>query len=336
MPIPLIVIGACSCLAGLAGVGAALEAKDIYENAKQKVDSANERYNNALESLNDCQTRLENRIKAFNEIIFKIDRDIVDELKRLIDRIEQSKGLKIEFIRLNKQLLDVIEDKRANITVSRPFYDAILSITSGSLVSADKPVLLLSLAESIVSVSTFIGIPAFTGALVTLETALGFLGGGAVSAGGLGMTGGMVAMGMATLGLGILVGGMVLNVSAEKAMTEAKKYESQVDLEIQKIDFAKLALKESNKKLESLIATGEKCFDIMNMILAKVNIQKISEEDVKRVVNVIVMLNKFREIITTNLSDKSLEEIISICNKKINEAQLLINSIKTKRHYNRS
>lgn len=336
MPIPLIVIGACSCLAGLAGVGAALEAKDIYENAKQKVDSANERYNNALESLNDCQTRLENRIKAFNEIIFKIDRDIVDELKRLIDRIEQSKGLKIEFIRLNKQLLDVIEDKRANITVSRPFYDAILSITSGSLVSADKPVLLLSLAESMLSVSTFIGIPAFTGALVTLETALGFLGGGAVSAGGLGMTGGMVAMGMATLGLGILVGGMVLNVSAEKAMTEAKKYESQVDLEIQKIDFAKLALKESNKKLESLIATGEKCFDIMNMILAKVNIQKISEEDVKRVVNVIVMLNKFREIITTNLSDKSLEEIISICNKKINEAQLLINSIKTKRHYNRS
>ncbi len=88
--------------------------------------------------------------------------------------------------------------------------------------------------------ATMIGTASTGTALGTLSGAaaqsatMAWLGGGSLAAGGGGVALGTAALGVVTVGPTMLLGGLTLNSQGEKAMTNAKKYEADVAVAVQK------------------------------------------------------------------------------------------------------
>ena len=96
----------------------------------------------------------------------------------------------------------------------------------------------MGLATSIGAASTGTLIGSLSGAAAWNAT-LAWLGGGSLAAGGGGMALGSLVLGGVTVGPAVLLGGFMLAGEGEKALTEAREYESKVNTAIAKIDAAK-------------------------------------------------------------------------------------------------
>jgi hypothetical protein len=72
---------------------------------------------------------------------------------------------------------------------------------------------------------------------------LAWLGGGALSAGGFGMAGGMLALGGIVLGPALAIGGFMMASKAEEALTKAHQYDAEVATAIANMEVVKTTLK---------------------------------------------------------------------------------------------
>lgn len=326
MPLPLLIILGGSAFLGAMGVCAAAEAKEIYERAKETTENAKRKINFTVQKFEDKQKSINSKVDTFQAKITKIDTEIVTKLAAFIKQIERQDELRIEFVSINNQLYHVLKDKNINIPVSNAFWDAVSSIAAGVMLSTATPTLLISLATSIGTASTGTAISTLSG-VAAKNAALAWLGGGALSAGGSGIAGGLLAVNIAALGVGILIGGIVLNVKAEKAMTEAQEYSSKVDLEVTKINGKIKDLDLLEKKIDYHIGFSDRVIGIINSSIDSIKSQNMTKADVRRIINAIIIFNKYREILATDLSDKSLNVIQTISEQKINEAFELINNL---------
>ena len=115
------------------------------------------------------------------------------------------------------------------------------------------------------SASTGTAIASLSGVAATNAT-LAWLGGGALSAGGLGMAGGTAVLGGLVASPAIAITGFVMASKAEEALTKARTYESKVDQAIAQIDSMQVVLKglQANAKeteivLNKLTTTFDQC-----------------------------------------------------------------------------
>lgn len=86
-----------------------------------------------------------------------------------------------------------------------------------------------ALVTSVGTASTGAAISGLSGAAAESAT-LAWLGGGALSTGGLGVAGGTLVLNAATAGPALLIGGLALNGQGEKALTRAERYNAEVQL----------------------------------------------------------------------------------------------------------
>lgn len=109
----------------------------------------------------------------------------------------------------------------------------------------------MSFATSVgvASTGTFIG--SLSGAAAWNAT-LAWLGGGSLAAGGGGMALGSVVLGGITVGPAVLIGGFVLAGEGEKALTEARKYEAQVNAKLAEIEAAKDFMQQVKRRIAEL------------------------------------------------------------------------------------
>lgn len=222
MPIPFI-IGAAAVLAGLAGAGGAISGHEKMKEAKETMEDAKARNDSNME-----------RFKYHNEITTKsMDKlgelelktaESFGEFADLIERIQN----RPDFKTYNRNDVKLPEYNKQDLKDTASLAGAVLSGSAGAVVSGwAASAAATGLVSTFATASTGAAISGLSGAAATNAT-LAWLGGGSLAAGGGGMALGTAVLGGASLGLGLLVGGFIMDSKGDKAVKQADDAMDQV------------------------------------------------------------------------------------------------------------
>lgn len=227
MPIPLLFIG-LGAVTAATGVGKTVKAgvdnsraKEINENANEKIESASKKLDIARQQ---CGNALEHlgieKISVLNTSV-----------KEFLDTFEKLKN--VEFA--DSQNLDEFK----NLHIDRNVFDELKEMESfassfaggtvaGAAGGAFAAFGAYSAATTFATASTGTAIASLSGAAATNAT-LAFFGGGSLAAGGLGMAGGTAVLGGLVAGPALLVMGMVTGAKASKNLDNAYANKAKAD-----------------------------------------------------------------------------------------------------------
>lgn len=233
MPLPLI-LGAAAAVAGLTGVGTGIhgavkmkEANDTMKAADSrhkrnlaKFEDQNKKTNGDMDKLGSLELRILKSFEIFSDVFEKIQNK--PEFKEY-----QKNGVKIP-------KYDGEELKKVSIgagVLLGGIGGAALGTAGGFAAAGATTAAVMALGTA----STGTAIASLSGAAATNAT-LAALGGGAIAAGGGGIALGTTILGAATLGVGLLVGGVIFNFTgsslsnkADEAWDQMKRAETEID-----------------------------------------------------------------------------------------------------------
>lgn len=232
MPLPII-IGIAAAVAGLAGVGSGISGGVKMKNA-----------NDTMKSAKRMKERAETMIEYQNQITFnKMDTlgdyetNILKSFERFSKAYEKIKNIDNKKINLEKYNIPKFDHEE----IQKIYLGASVLLGSlggaalGSLGSIAAGGATTAAVMAVGTASTGTAIASLSGVAATNAT-LAALGGGAIAAGGGGMALGSAILGGATLGVGVLVGGIIFNITgsslsnkADEAMSEAREIKQKAD-----------------------------------------------------------------------------------------------------------
>lgn len=233
MPLPFI-IGAAAAIAGAAGIGSGIhggikmkEAKDTMDVAKYIQERAVERYQ-----------KKDSKTTKLMDSIGKQELEILNSFETFSDIIEKIQG-RPEFKNLKKdgvKLLDYDAEELKEVSIGAGMLLGGIGGTTVGVAGAFAASGATTAAiTALGTASTGTAISSLSGVAATNAT-LAALGGGSLAAGGGGMVLGSAILGGATLGVGLLVGGIIFNVTgsklsdqADEAYRQATRTEEEVD-----------------------------------------------------------------------------------------------------------
>lgn len=233
MPIPFI-IGAIAAVAGAAGVGSAIhggvkmkEANDTAKLAESchktnvaRFEKTQEQTNKSMDNLGKYELEILHSFEKFKEIFEKIKN------KPDFEKVNIGGVILPEY--------DPEELEKVSVgagVLLGGLGGAALGTAGGFAASGATTAAVMALGTA----STGTAISTLSGAAAT-NAALAWLGGGAIAAGGGGMALGTAILGGATLGVGLLLGGIIFNITgsnlsdkADEAWAQMRKAEKQID-----------------------------------------------------------------------------------------------------------
>lgn len=229
MPFPFLVIGAAIAAAG-AGVAAGVNGAVKMKEAKERQEEAQRRH-----------TRNVAAVKAANEKLCvamdslgKSELQVLQDFKEFSDLFEMIKNrpffgdVNISGVEIPK--LDNNGIKKTSVSAAAlkgGLEGAALGTVGGLAASGATTTAVMALGTA----STGTAISSLGGAAATNAT-LAALGGGSLAAGGGGMALGSMVLGGATLGVGLLVGGLIFNMAGSKISSNADKaWDQMLDYE---------------------------------------------------------------------------------------------------------
>lgn len=237
MPLPFI-IGGIAAVAGIAGVGTGIhggvkmkEANDVIKSAKAKQESAvalfekrNTETTELMDKIGKAELEILNSFETFSDIIEKIQ-------NRPVFKSFDKNG-----IHLPEYEAEELKKVSAGAGVLLGGIGGAAMGTAGGFAAAGATT---SAVMALGTASTGAAISGLKGAALTNAT-LAALGGGSIAAGGGGVALGTAVLGGATLGIGLLVGGIVFSVTgsklsdkADEAMNQAIRTEREVNKIVQ-------------------------------------------------------------------------------------------------------
>lgn len=233
MPLPLI-LGIGAAIAGVAGLGSGIaggvkmkDANDTMKMAQNKQEAAKKKFEDTNKKttlkMDDLGTLEMNILASFGRFS-----DAFEKIKNRPD----FKDLSMEKYNIPK--FDAEELKKVSIgagVLAGGLGGAALGTAGGFAAAGATTAAVMALGTA----STGTAIASLSGVAATNAT-LAALGGGAIAAGGGGMALGTAVLGGATLGIGLLVGGIIFNVTgskisdkADEAYSQARKTEETVN-----------------------------------------------------------------------------------------------------------
>lgn len=222
MPIPFILAGAAVALGGY-GVKKGIDAKDDFDVAKKRNNKAKNIYEEAENKLENEKQMTNKSLEQLGYLKASIYKE---SLKDFIETFEKIKNIdfndnldKGTLKNLNQQ--DILNIKSTVIEMHEILGGGVAAIGSGAAAGLGA----LGGVGMLASASTGTAIASLSGAAATNAT-LAWLGGGALSAGGFGMAGGMAVLGGIVAGPVLAVGGFMMASKAEEA-----KYTASSNLE---------------------------------------------------------------------------------------------------------
>lgn len=233
MPLPLI-LGIAAAVAGTTGVGLGIhggvkmkQANDKLKEAQKRNDSNNAR----LERMNQNACKAmdvlgENEMKVLSE--FQVFSDLFERIKNRPEFTD----IKIGNVSIPK--FEGEEIKKASVGASvliGGLGGAALGTAGGFAASGATTAAVMALGTA----STGTAISALSGAAATNAT-LAALGGGSLAVGGGGIALGTTILGAATLGVGLLVGGVIFSCTGSKLSNKADTAWEQMISNEQKIN----------------------------------------------------------------------------------------------------
>ena len=233
MPLPFI-IGGLAVAAGAAGIGTGVRGGMKMKEANDTMKSAQEKQQKAVARFEDYN---QNATFAMDKL-GKRELNILVSFEHFSDLIEKIQG-RPEFKRYSKNGIDLPEYKAEELKKVSAGAGVLLGGISGAVAgtaggfaaagATTSAVMALGVASTGTAISSLSGVAATNATLAAL-------GGGALSAGGGGMALGSAVLGGATLGVGLLIGGIIFNATgskladrADEAYSQACKTEGQID-----------------------------------------------------------------------------------------------------------
>ncbi len=213
MPLPLI-LGIGAAIAGVTGVGTGIHGAVKMKEANDMMKAANSRHE---ENIKKFEVASEKTNKAMDKL-GKMELYILQSFSEFSDVIEkiQNRPQFKEYTRDGVELPKYDKEELKQVSVGAGIIlgglGGAATGTAGGLAAAGVTT---SAVMALGTASTGTAIASLSGAAATNAT-LAALGGGALSAGGGGIALGTTILGAATLGVGLLVGGVIFNFTGEK------------------------------------------------------------------------------------------------------------------------
>jgi hypothetical protein len=224
MPLPLI-IGGIAAVAGIAGVGSGIHGGVKMKDANDTMKLAQSKQERAVKKFETRNTETTNLMDALGKQELEILKSF-DEFSDIIEKIQgrpEFKAFSKEGVNLPEYEAEELKKISAGAGVLLGGMGGAAAGTAGGFAAAGattSAVMALGTASTGTAISTLSGVAATNAALAAL-------GGGSLAAGGGGMALGSAILGGATLGVGLLVGGIIFNATGSKLSEKADEAYSQ-------------------------------------------------------------------------------------------------------------
>ena len=233
MPLPLI-LGGLAAIAGAAGVGAGVHGAVKMKEANDTQKEAQERHNRNLKRFEQESDKTNREMDSLGTLELSILKDF-DQFSDVFEKIQN----KPEFKDVAHEKFQIPQYDREKLKKASIGAGVLLGGLGGAAVGTAGGFAAAGATTAAVmalgTASTGTAIASLSGAAAVNAT-LAALGGGALAAGGGGMALGSAVLGAATLGVGLLVGGVIFNIvggsisdKADEAWAQMLKAENQIN-----------------------------------------------------------------------------------------------------------
>lgn len=248
MPLPIILWGAAAALAAT-GVFKGVEASGNFDKAREIGESAERKFTKASEVLDGAREETQAALAALGKL--KVH-TFSHQIKYLVEAFKKRKDTKSILKGFNEDF--TVEQLKAYEKLVLNSLEIERGLASGVGGGALAAIGAYGSVGALASASTGAAISGLSGAAATNAT-LAWLGGGALSAGGFGMAGGMIALGGIVLGPALAIGGFMMASKAEEALTKAHDYQAKVETAVAEMEVLKTALKAIRTNAAEMSAT---------------------------------------------------------------------------------
>jgi len=228
MPLPFVVWAAAAAAAAY-GAKKGIDAFDDFDKAKKIGERAQKKYEDAKKSHERSTHELQQKSQALGTLKLDIfQKEIaytVEVIKRLKSAQSQLKDFQTIFT--EREFKTMVHSVNATLEIK----GAGEALAGGALAGLG----VYGAVGMLASASTGTAIATLSGAAATNAT-LAWLGGGSLAAGGFGMGGGLIALGGIVAGPALLIGGFILASKAEESVSNAREFEAEADVAIEKIN----------------------------------------------------------------------------------------------------
>ncbi len=233
MPLPLI-LGIGAAIAAVGGVGAGIHGGVKMKDAKDTMEAAQCRHDKNMKKYNEATESTTSKMDALGTL----EIDILKGFGKFSDTIEkiqnrpEFKSYKKDNVTLPKYDPEKIKEVSVAAGAVAGALGGAAAGTAGGFAAAGATT---AAVMALGTASTGTAIATLSGAAATNAT-LAALGGGALAAGGGGMALGSAILGASTLGVGLLVGGIIFNFTGGKLSDKADEAWYQVKEETEKVE----------------------------------------------------------------------------------------------------
>lgn len=331
MSLPII-LGIVAAVAGTTGVGVGIHGGVKMKEANDKLKEAQKR-----DDLNKARLKRMNKssCKAM-DILGTNEMKVLSEFKQFSDLFERIKNRpEFAYVKIGNVSIPKFEGediKKASVGASvlvGSLGGAALGTAGGFAASGATTAAVMALGTA----STGTAISTLSGAAATNAT-LAALGGGSLAAGGGGIALGTTILGATTLGVGLLVGGVIFSITGSSLSNKADEAMKQVVANEVKINDICVYLYDLQKTVERYNATLLRMQSLYTKQLNKmrgivescydkyVNWQNLSSEEKLVIENMVLIVGVLYNMCKVQLVQKSKDSEQNIINKKaINKAE---------------
>jgi len=325
--VPVILGAAAAC--GLLGVYKGTEGFSKAQQAQAIGDTAHAKYQAAVASIEKDWEKVNQTANLYGKLQIRVSEKVISRLVDFIKR-KGKKGSQSEFeflVGLAGIPMEKVSTFEMALFEGGDLSKDFMGIASASLAAGSGTVGVAN-AIGTVAVPQFFGL--FTKQVAVsqlgLSGAVAWLGGGSVALG-------TAVVGGVSLGPALALGGFKLAEKGEEALTQARKYEAEVNIAIEKIEFSRgtlLNLRRRIKEVGHLIYTLEKkalrCLDELETRSEKLEAQAKKTKareleasmDVRKFQEVALLIAVMKEIFELPITDEngSLDPRIYALKKK--------------------
>jgi hypothetical protein len=339
MPLPFI-IGGLAAVAGIAGVGSGIHGGVKMKEASDTMNTAQRKQEKAvalLEKKNSETTGLMDTIGRYELVTLKT----FDKFSDIIEKIQgrpEFKTYNRDGINLPDYEAEELKKVSAGAGVLLGGVGGAAAGTAGGFAAAGATT---SAVMALGTASTGTAISSLSGVAATNAT-LAALGGGSLAAGGGGMALGTAVLSGATLGVGLLVGGIIFNVTgsklsdkADSAYDQAKRTEKEVNKVVkylEELDASATPFKESFVAIDGQYRKRLSALDQLVNTLHKTEWSEFTDQEKQLTENTVLLVGLLYKMCNVSLvlkdqdgdglnsvNKEEVENVVKDANKIYNE-----------------
>ena len=326
MPLPFIMIAGATA-AGITGAAnGAQGAKKMIESDKDKryVESQHQINARYYEQTFEVATEAMDALGEYEIMIMSEFEDFSDLIEKIENRPEFGELIPNGF-KLPAYELEDIQNASIGATVLASGIGGAAMGTFGGFAAAGS---VAAAVAAVGTASTGTAIASLSGVAATNAT-LAALGGGALAAGGGGMALGATVLGAATLGVGLMIGGVIFNISGntlKQKISEAKDNVEKETSEVDKVCFYLQELYRAAENYKSALAVTKRIYDkhfarlqYTVEVEGKTDYREFSETDKLAYQNTVLLVGILYDMLKVKVVQKQDKDYNEINKETLNE-----------------